>query len=259
MTRKIDWAYVQELYNSGYSYIDLREKEGIQSQSINLAKKRGDFIPRTKIDAAIVRNNQGGYDKQKRYNWARIQEFHDNDHSWRDITKEFGVAQSAITKAVQRGDLITRNKKQAAVICNNNYPKIMGKEARLRLSERQSLHNSGGRCKWFEVDGQKVQGTWERDFAEKLTKLGIEWRKCAGKKDVVWYTLDGKQKAYTPDFYLPAIDVYFELKGYWWGRDKEKMDAVFTQHPNIKIAVILKKEFEYIMSLAVTASGWSRE
>ena len=110
-----------------------------------------------------------------------------------------------------------------------------------------------------DFDGQKVQGTWERDFAEKLTKLGIEWRKCAGKKDVVWYTLDGKQKAYTPDFYLPAIDVYFELKGYWWGRDKEKMDAVFTQHPNIKIAVILKKEFEYIMSLAVTASGWSRE
>lgn len=196
-----------------------------------------------------------------KYNWDKIQRDYDDGLSQRDLKKKYGVHYRSIYLAVQRGELVMRTLTSACSLARDQGKGKFNhtEEFKKSVSLRQTLHNSGGRCKWFEVDGQKVQGSWERDFAEKLTKLGIEWRKCAGKKDVVWYTLDGKQKAYTPDFYLPAIDVYFELKGYWWGRDKEKMDAVFTQHPNIKIAVILKKEFEYIMSLAVTASGWSRE
>ena len=33
-----------------------------------------------------------------------------------------------------------------------------------------------------------------------------------------------------------------EIKGYWWGDDKNKMKKVISQHKNIKIDIIMKKE-----------------
>ena len=48
-------------------------------------------------------------------------------------------------------------------------PRKMNIEARKRLSEEQSLHNRGGKSKWYTVNNQKVQGTYELKFASQLT------------------------------------------------------------------------------------------
>ena len=122
-------------------------------------------------------------------------------------------------------------------------PNRMGDEAKKKLSIKQSLCNSGGKCKWFEVSGQMVQGTWERNLAILMSFLEISWTKLKVNKDVIVYKFKENEKRYTPDFYLPELDRFLELKGYWWGDDQEKMKAIFEQHPEFeKKCVIIRKK-----------------
>lgn len=132
---------------------------------------------------------------------------------------------------------------------NGTYiPRIMGVDARKELSERQSLRNTGGRCKWFIVNDVAVQGTWERDIALKLNELGIKWIKSKTKDFIIKYIKNGKEHSYTPDFYLPQYNVYLEIKGYWWGDDKEKMRCVITQNPDKNIIIIEKNQYEDLLN-----------
>ena len=55
------------------------------------------------------------------------------------------------------------------------------------------------------------------------------------------------EKSYTPDFWLEKFDLYLEVKGFWWGNDKAKMQAVISQHPDKKLIIIEKLEYEKIL------------
>ncbi len=188
--------------------------------------------------------------RKTKYDWQIIQQDYDAGMSQRELRDKHGVHFKSMALAAKRGDLVLRSKAEANTNsvkkgrATPSYPEGW----REALSERQSLRNSGGRCKWFWVGDQHVQGTWERDAGIKLTELGIEWRKCAGKADILTYTLDGKTRRYTPDFYLPAHDLYLEFKGYWWGDDRRKMAAVIEQHPEKNIAVIETAAYNNFLS-----------
>lgn len=126
-------------------------------------------------------------------------------------------------------------------------PPIMSEEARKRLSERQSLNNSGGKCKWYVVDGKNVQGTWERDLAIKMTEFGIGWDRI---NQPIKYTIGDKIKPYTPDFFLLEENLILEVKGYWWGNDEEKMKLILQQHDNIghNLKLIFKDKFRELIT-----------
>jgi hypothetical protein len=111
-------------------------------------------------------------------------------------------------------------------------------------SRRMSVKNNGGRSKWYEVAGQKCQGTWERNVALKFEELGIEWKKLKTNRDVLEYVMDDKVRCYTPDFFLPAYNVFLEVKGHWWGRDREKMDIVLKTYPDKNIVIVEKEQYE---------------
>ena len=115
------------------------------------------------------------------------------------------------------------------------------------ISRRMSVKNNGGRSKWYEVAGQKCQGTWERNVALKFEELGIEWQKLKIHKDILEYIMDGQIRSYTPDFYLPAYNVFLEVKGHWWGRDREKMDIVLATYPHKNIIIIEKEKYERLL------------
>ena len=177
---------------------------------------------------------------KKHYDWVEIQKDYDAGLSFRGLQKKYGLAFNSLVNAKNRGDLITRTKSEAQKHrIEEHGPTVMGKDARQRLSERMSQHNPGGKSKWFEVNGKKVQGTWERTFAIYCNENNIVWDRCKPWK----YVLDGKTKSYTPDFYLPAFGLYVELKGRWWGNDRAKMDAVIEQHPDKKIFIIEKEQY----------------
>lgn len=110
----------------------------------------------------------------------------------------------------------------------------------------------GGRCKWFEVikeDGEviKVQGTWEKRFSTILNFVDKGWIKPSlyhKEHSYKWVDSENKEHTYTPDFYSPKLNKYFEVKGYWWGNDKEKMKLVLEQNIGLKIEVVKEKELK---------------
>ena len=54
------------------------------------------------------------------------------------------------------------------------------------------------------------------------------------------------QSRYTPDFYLEEFNTYIELKGFWWGNDKRKMEIVLSNTKS-KIVVVEKEQFDKFM------------
>lgn len=122
------------------------------------------------------------------------------------------------------------------------------KETKEKISKKLSINNKGGRCEWYSYkkpngDVVKVQGTWELRFAKLCDKVNIKWEK--NQKYIYTYKdNENKKHYYRPDFYLPEISIWIEIKGYWWGKDKEKMQLIFEQNKENKIKIIRKKQLE---------------
>lgn len=152
------------------------------------------------------------------------------------------------SKSVKKGAETLSKTKQKQISEGIFKPSQMGIEAKKRLSIEQSLRNRGGKSKWFIVADQKVQGTWERDIALKFEEFNIKWHKPKLHKEVFFYTQEGKLRTYTPDFYLQELDLFLEVKGYWWGKDKEKLNLVLEQNKSLegRFKIILKEKFERI-------------
>lgn len=113
------------------------------------------------------------------------------------------------------------------------------------LSEKANSFNNGYvKTKYYEVycpfikTSCKVQGTWEKRYAEYLNANNISWVK--DRKINMPYVVNEINKIYYPDFYLPDTDTYIEIKGYMWKGDKEKMEAVTNQHNDKNIIIITK-------------------
>ena len=104
----------------------------------------------------------------------------------------------------------------------------------IRTKYLESHHNYG--LQWFDVGGIKVQGTWEKRFAEFLLAKNIKFE----RKGIKFC----KTHTYTPDFYCKDQDVYFEVKGFRRDRDIYKMYLVLDEHPELHIKMIERSELE---------------
>jgi hypothetical protein len=124
----------------------------------------------------------------------------------------------------------------------------MGEDSKKILSEIQSLKNRGGKSKWYEINGTKVQGSWEYNIALILNALKIQWYKPTVNNDIWKYIIDGKERSYSPDFYLIDYNCWLEIKGYWWGNDKQKMEIVQKSYPDRKIIIIDGDIYKKLMS-----------
>jgi hypothetical protein len=129
-----------------------------------------------------------------------------------------------------------------------------------QIGEKLSVNNKGGRCKWHEVEKPngtkvKVQGTWERDFSKVLNIIDENWVKPTNGNNnhtFKWIDIDNENKehSYTPDFYSPKLNKYFEIKGHWWGNDKRKMELVLLQN-NVNVEIIQEKELKNYLKLTI--------
>jgi very-short-patch-repair endonuclease len=86
----------------------------------------------------------------KKYNWLKIQKFHDAGNTWREIQKHFGVCQAAISLARKRGDFISRNHSDANKIA---YKKGRGCK---KHSEQTKRKISKARIKYLTENPDKV-------------------------------------------------------------------------------------------------------
>lgn len=108
------------------------------------------------------------------------------------------------------------------------------KISRSRIKYLESHNNHG--LYWYNVNGVKVQGTWEKKFAEFLLSKNISFE----RRKIIFL----KTHRYTPDFYCPLQNIYFEVKGFRRDRDIYKMYLVLDEHPELHIKMIEKDQIE---------------
>ena len=78
--------------------------------------------------------------------------------------------------------------------------------------------------------------TWEANIARVYNLVGLQWQYSPTIFDLGEHT-------YRPDFYLPNFDTYVEIKNYLGGYSLMR-DTLFRQkYPDIKLELILKKQY----------------
>ena len=91
---------------------------------------------------------------------------------------------------------------------------------------------------FFRFDnGFELTGSWELIVAKWLDENNIKW---TNKINPFTYTWNDTDHLYFPDFYLPDLDWYIEVKGYERERDLCKWAVV----PNL--VIIKQKEIKEI-------------
>lgn len=112
-----------------------------------------------------------------------------------------------------------------------------------RKVEEGTWHTSLARHMHINYNGVDLHGTWELGYAKFLDKNNIKWVK---NKDSFAYIYEGKERRYTPDFYLIESDEYIEIKGYKTDKDEAKWSQ-FPKHR--KLTVLMKKDLKELKIL----------
>jgi hypothetical protein len=99
-------------------------------------------------------------------------------------------------------------------------------------------HTSLAKHMHIEYNGIDLHGSWELAYAKYLDANNIRWIR---NKDSFTYVYDGKERKYTPDFYLIDSDEYIEIKGYKTKKDEAKWSQ-FPKHR--KLIILMRKEFK---------------
>lgn len=102
--------------------------------------------------------------------------------------------------------------------------------------ESYSSHNRH-RAKRMKVDGVKFDSTWELVFFNWAKDMGLNPQRCLESFPYEWKGI----RKYFPDFYISALDLYVEIKGYTTDRDMSK----WRNFPK-KLKVITKAEIDEI-------------
>ena len=130
-----------------------------------------------------------------------------------------------------------------------NPPKLHTQETKDKIAANiNARYASGwetvcGRAKKYDylspIAGQiKVDGTWELTIAQILDKIGIQWQR--NKKRFDYIHLNGNEATYLPDFYIPSIDTFLEIKGYQTSLDERKWEQFKPKLFVIKKAIIFE-------------------
>lgn len=145
--------------------------------------------------------------------------------------KKLGLPKPKITD-ITRKKLSEASKKQ---IWNAERKKKLSESMKLAVQKYPQSYNSSnrGRTKQIEFDNIKFQGKWELEFYLYCKNNNIKIIKNNKSFDYFW---NGNRK-YFPDFYLPDIDLYIEVKGYQVDRDLAKWN-----HFPEKLKIIRKKD-----------------
>lgn len=90
----------------------------------------------------------------------------------------------------------------------------------------------------------------EERVANLLTALGLEWE--YEPKTFPLVEKDGKvTSAFSPDFYIPALDLYVEVTTQkTLTRKNAKMRALAEKHPTVQAVLLSRKELDLLGSLA---------
>lgn len=186
---------------------------------------------------------------KRKYDYTKIQIDYDDGLSWRELGEKYGITCNSLQKAIKRGEFISRNKSDAAILSHKKTPRSHGESARekcrIAINKRYDTgwQPKAGRCDKFEymspIAGRVfVDGTWEYKYAKYLDTIGVQWQRNT-RRFAYWY--EGKLRMYIPDFYIVDDDSYTEIKGYTTDKDLAK----WSQFPHA-LTVVGKRELKQL-------------
>ena len=146
------------------------------------------------------------------------------------------------TQRPSEAAVIRQREAAAAGKYNWSYEKKLKHSNKMKqvVRDNPDSYSSGnvcGRVKVEEYNGEKFHGKWEVLVAKWLDANEIEWIRKVEPFNYFW---NSGWHLYFPDFYLPMLNVYVEVKGYETDRDRCKWSAVKN------LIVIKQKEIESI-------------
>lgn len=89
----------------------------------------------------------------------------------------------------------------------------------LEKSRKGEWHTSLAKNMHYKYKGEDLHGSWELEYAKYLDAKKIKW--IRNKKQFTYY-FEGKQRYYTPDFYLEESRIFIEIKGFQTAKDEAK-------------------------------------
>jgi len=93
---------------------------------------------------------------------------------------------------------------------------------------------------YYRQDDGKVflRSSYEKLVAEYLDREKISWEYESTSFPVTYIFMNQtKDSNYWPDFYLPEVNEYWEVKGWFRNEARIKWNAVLKQHPEIKFVL----------------------
>ncbi len=123
----------------------------------------------------------------------------------------------------------------------NVTPGLVYKELKLAGVTRNWTGPKASFIRYVSSEGRlaRFRSTWEAAFARYLDSRGLDWAYEAH----TWVLSNGT--AYTPDFWVPALKTYFEVKGWMRERSENKLKLFRAEYPNILLEVVDKERFEF--------------
>jgi hypothetical protein len=85
-----------------------------------------------------------------------------------------------------------------------------------------------------EYNGTRFRSSYEVRFAQACDAAGIAWQ-----YEPTRFNLD--TCSYLPDFYLPALNIYVEVKGYFSEESQQKVALFRQRHPESPLVVVMKR------------------
>jgi predicted DNA-binding protein YlxM (UPF0122 family) len=177
-----------------------------------------------------------------KFDWKKMQEYYDQGHTMKEVCEKFGISQQAVTKSRYFKTRTSEEQHAMAVktrIQNGNHKH--NEHTKKKLSEIAIKRGFGGKNyrKNFVYKGINLESSYELLLAKELDKNKINWIR---PKRLYWIDATGKNRHYTPDFYLPDYNVYLDPKNdYLIKIDSEKIKLCSDQN-NVIILVLSKKE-----------------
>lgn len=182
---------------------------------------------------------------KNKFNWVEIQAYYDLGHSISEVSEKFGVTKQMCmrsrhfksrSKEDQTKMMVSKRKERGTSGHSVGTKKV--------LSELAIARGFGGKNyrKTFQYNGVILESSYELELAKELDKHSIKWVR---PKRMKWIDHSGKQRHYTPDFYLPEYDIYLDPKNeYLIKIDSVKVELCSVQN-NVTIHVLNKSQLSW--------------
>jgi hypothetical protein len=196
--------------------------------------------------------------------------YYEDMKSQLEISKIIGVSQNCIFKLFKRMDWPKRNRKEAAKVKkyssgleewreeNGSWNKGLTKEnpkmkdlidkgriTQIKNGKSKGSNNpmygkvSNSKSGYRKDLGHFVRSSWEANFARILNFINLPY-----EYEKYTFTLKNRE-TYTPDFYIPTKDMFYEIKG-WENTDKHYRFK--KEFPDKKLSIILEKKYNRIIN-----------